>query len=77
MSTPHPCGHVTKHTARIGCCAGCRLLFSSDSSFAKHRRNGQCLTPEDAGLIPRQSRTADDEVIYSLPGGYFAEEATR
>jgi hypothetical protein len=72
----NPCGNATKHTSRIGCCAGCKRLFSSDSAFDRHRRGGECMEPQDVGLIPRQSRTAEDEVIFSLPGGYFDEDAS-
>lgn len=30
------------HGQRIGCCAGCQHLFSSDTAFSAHRRVGQC-----------------------------------
>ena len=67
------CGNRTRHTASIGCCAGCRLLFSSDSAFDRHRRGGRCLTPEDAGLVARPSKTAPGEVIYGLAGSWKPE----
>ena len=64
-----PCGHRTRHTQRIGCCSGCRRLFSSDSAFSSHRRVGQCLDPQEVGLIAKDSATAPGEVIWSLPSG--------
>jgi hypothetical protein len=72
----NPCGHQTKHTSRIGCCAGCRRLFSSDSAFARHRRHGACRDPLEAGLVARPSRSHPDETLWSLPGGSnpFAEK---
>lgn len=75
MST-HPCGHATKHTSRVGCCGSCRLLFSSDSAFDRHRKGGACLHPLDVGLVEKPSRTAPGELVWSLPGGYFADEVT-
>ena len=42
QTDPLPCGHRTKHGQRIGCCAGCQHLFSSDTAFSAHRRVGQC-----------------------------------
>jgi hypothetical protein len=69
--TTYPCGHRTQHTSRIGCCAGCRNLFSSDSAFAKHRKAFQCVEPTAAGLIAKPSKKFPDETIWSLPGGYF------
>ena len=64
---PLPCGHHTKHGQRIGCCAGCQHLFSSDTAFSAHRRVGQCLDPRDVGLVGRPSRTAPGEVIWAFP----------
>lgn len=62
------CGKRTTHTSRIGCCAGCKELFSSDSAFEKHRRRFVCLDPVEAGLVARPSRSAPDETIWGLPG---------
>jgi hypothetical protein len=77
MSRPpmNPCGHRTIHTQRIGCCAACKHLFSSDTAFDQHRRYGRCLDPRKAGLVGRPSRTAEGEVLWSLPGGYYEEGA--
>ena len=55
------------HGQRIGCCAGCRHLFSSDTAFNAHRRVGQCLDPRGVGLVGRPSRTAPGEVIWAFP----------
>ncbi len=67
QTDPLPCGHRTKHGQRIGCCAGCQHLFSSDTAFNAHRRVGQCLDPRDVGLVGRPSRTAPGEVIWAFP----------
>ena len=67
QTDPLPCGHRTKHGQRIGCCAGCRHLFSSDTAFTAHRRVGQCLDPRGVGLVGRPSRTAPGEVIWAFP----------
>lgn len=64
-----PCGHRTRHTSRIGCCAACKRLFSSDSAFEKHRRGGGCLDPAEVGLVRRESRTAPGEFMWSQPAG--------
>ena len=64
-----PCGHRTKHTQRIGCCAACGDLFSSDTAFAKHRRDGKCQDPQGAGLERRVSRSAPGEFMWSMPHG--------
>ncbi len=66
-----PCGHRTRHTQRIGCCSGCRHLFSSDTAFERHRRHGQCLNPRSVGLVGRPSKTAPGEVLWTLPGGFY------
>ena len=50
----HHCGTYARHGERVSCCSGCRTLFSSGSAFDKHRRDMTCLTPEKAGLVPRQ-----------------------
>ena len=65
----NPCGYQTKHTNRIGCCAGCKNLFSSDSAFDKHRRGLSCMDPIDAGLVAKPSRTFPEETLWSLPAG--------
>lgn len=70
----HACGNATRHTQRIGCCASCSHLFSSDSAFDRHRRAGGCLDPatlEHKGspvFKARPSRTAPDETLWSLAG---------
>jgi hypothetical protein len=70
-----PCGHRSKHTSRTGCCASCGHLFSSDSSFGRHRKHGECLPPESVGLEPRDSRTAPGETIWAIPGGgYYTQK---
>lgn len=67
----YPCGHQTKHTSRIQCCGSCRNLFSSDSAFQRHRKGGACIYPPNVSLVPKPSRTAPGEVIWSMAGGYF------
>ena len=68
------CGKNTRHTKSIQCCPLCKELFSSDSAWQKHRtrrdtdgRKG-CRLPDEAGLVPKPSKTAPGEVIWSLPG---------
>lgn len=62
-----PCGHRTRHGQSIGCCGGCRRLFSSDTAFAKHRKGGSCLDPESVGLMARDSHTAPGETVWGHP----------
>jgi hypothetical protein len=68
----HSCGNATRHTERIGCCSGCRHLFSSDSAFDRHRRGGECLDVETAThkgeriFVGRPSRTAPGETVWAL-----------
>lgn len=71
----NPCGHKTKHTARIGCCGGCGELFSSDSAFDRHRRKNQCAKPWDVGLVAVPSKTAPGEWVWTMPGHHWAEGA--
>ncbi len=53
----HARADIARSTAStgIGCCAGCRHLFSSDTAFNAHRRGGQCLDPRrsDSSAGPR------------------------
>ena len=72
----NPCGNRTRHTASIGCCAGCHRLFSSDSAFMRHRKDAQCLDPVARGLVARDSRTAPGETVWSLPGSNWREQVT-
>jgi hypothetical protein len=73
-TAPLPCGHRTRHTTRVGCCAHCAVLFSSDSAFTAHIKSGIHLLPADVGLIARPSKTAPGETVWALPGGYYDEE---
>lgn len=68
-ATQNPCGHQTKHTNRIGCCASCKHLFSSDSAFNRHRKGGKCLYPANSGLVAKRSKRFPDEWIWSLAPG--------
>jgi len=65
----NPCGHETKHTNRVGCCASCKHLFSSDSAFNRHRKAMQCVYPASVGLVAKRSKSHPDEWIWSLPAG--------
>lgn len=54
-SLPHGCrcgsrwgGGNTAH------CGACHHTFTTVSNFDRHRRNGECLNPRDAGLIARE-----------------------
>ena len=53
---PH-CGSRAKHGERIGCCSGCKTLFTSMSAFDLHRRNLSCLDPAEVGLEPKVLKT--------------------
>lgn len=65
----NPCGHRTRHTSRVGCCAACKRLFSSDSAFDRHRKRGGCLNPTDRGLVAKPSKQYPAETIWSLAPG--------
>ena len=56
-------------------CAGCHLTFSGQTAFEKHRKTGICLTPEEAGLIPRPDRKGNT-VLYGWPGTWAPEKET-
>ena len=64
----NPCGHRTTHTSRVGCCAGCKRLFSSDTAFDRHRKGGECMDPKERGLVAKPSKKFPDETIWSNPG---------
>lgn len=54
---PHSCGGCSNrwagaNTAHCGGVRGCHHTFSSPSGFDRHRRNGTCLAPAAAGLVP-------------------------
>jgi hypothetical protein len=51
-------------------------MFTSDSAFAKHRRNLTCHPPESVGLVGRESRTAPGEVLWGLPSNGHSWEAS-
>lgn len=51
---PHSCqcgarwgGANTAHCSAVGC----HLVFSGITAFDAHRRNGRCISPQEAGLI--------------------------
>jgi hypothetical protein len=50
---PHECGTCKSRWGGYGTChcSGCHLTTTSISAHDKHRKNYQCLTPEDAGLV--------------------------
>jgi hypothetical protein len=65
---PH-CGSKAKHGERIGCCSGCKTLFTSMSAFDKHRRRLTCVDPEEAGLVPRVLKTDPTVMAWGWPTG--------
>lgn len=44
-------------------CAGCCENFSTVGNFDKHRRNGECIPPVEAGLVLNTKRG-----VYTAPG---------
>lgn len=66
-NTPHcRCG-ATWTGLTAAHCATCHTTFTSTTGFDRHRRAGQCLTPEAAGLVPIHRKTWTG---YGLPGSY-------
>lgn len=65
---PH-CGTTANHGARICCCSGCGVLFTSGSAFDKHYRDLACLPPEDAGLVRKAVGSDPGAVAWGLPAG--------
>lgn len=64
-ASPNPCGHWTKHTGRIGCCATCGELFAGDDAFTRHRGgSAKCRPPESLGLVAKPSPTCPGERIW-------------
>ena len=63
---PH-CGSRAKHGERIGCCSGCKTLFTSNSAFDRHRRNLQCLDPAEVGLVQRTLKTDPTVMSWGWP----------
>lgn len=43
-------------------CRGCGNNFSTPANFDKHRRNGECVPPDKAGLVMNQRG------VYTMPG---------
>lgn len=69
-ATPCPhCRSTAKHTDRIGCCSGCKVLFTSMSAFDAHRRVTYCLTPAEAGLVEKTVKGDPSIPAYGLPRG--------
>lgn len=67
---PH-CGSTAKHGERIGCCSGCKTLFSSMSAFDRHRRNLECLDPHEVGLVARTLKQDAAIPAWSWPAGSY------
>jgi len=65
---PH-CGSRAKHGERIGCCSGCKILFTSMSAFDKHRRDLKCLDPAEVGLVPKTLATDPSVMSWGWPSG--------
>lgn len=69
---PHACGSCTtrwngSNTAHCGGTRGCHQTFTSPRGFDRHRRDGACVNPAEAGLV------AIDRVGYTA-WGYPADE---
>ena len=70
-SCPH-CGSTARHSDRIGCCSGCKRLFTSLSAFDRHRRHMTCLTPEEAGLEEKVVKGDPSVPGYGWPAGVMS-----
>lgn len=55
-------------------CGGCCRTYTSLSAFDRHRRGGQCLDPQTAGLIARQKPYG---LLWGWPGPDGGMAATR
>ena len=73
-SCPH-CDTRAKHGERVSCCSGCGVLVTSGSAFEKHRRDFQCLHPEEVGLVRKAVKTDPEAVAWGLDAGsYWTKE---
>lgn len=46
-------------------CGGCHLIYSSLTSFERHRKGGRCNDPASVGLVARQKPYGE---LWGLPG---------
>lgn len=53
---PHSCrcGARWVGDAVAHCAGSCHVSFTTAGNFARHRRDGRCLHPADAGLVSHQ-----------------------
>ena len=64
--------YLTPETKKCQCSV-CDLVFSTEKNFDKHRKGDHavaryCVTPAEAGLIARQTKTG---IVYGQKGNYF------
>lgn len=72
-----PCPHcrtTLRHTDRIGCCSGCKRVFTSTSAHDAHRTPLACKDPLEAGL---QEKTMQGYPVYGWPRGNVVWDTTR
>ena len=65
---PH-CKSTARHTDRIGCCSGCKVLFTSMTAFDHHRRVTYCLDPQEVGLVQKAIKSDPSVPAWGLPAG--------
>lgn len=52
-------------------CSACHRTFTSPSGFTAHRKNGECVDPQDLGMV-KADRKWDG---WQMPGTYVPEDA--
>ena len=65
---PH-CKSIARHTDRVGCCSGCKRLFTSMSAFDAHRRVTYCLGPLEVGLEQKLVKSDPGVPAWGFPAG--------
>lgn len=70
---PH-CRTTLKHGERIGCCSGCKQVFTSTSAHEAHCSPAGCVDPITVGL---EQKTLQGYVAYGWPRGNVVWDTTR
>ena len=60
---------MAKHADRLGCCSGCKRLFTSMSAFDAHRRVTYCLDPAEVGLEAKTVKQDPSVPAWGFPKG--------
>lgn len=68
-----PCPNCPMRPGSKEChCPTCGEHFTTPGNFDRHRRNGACLPPPEAGLVPAKGRR-EGAKVWSEPGRIAAE----